>query len=147
MKKNPLFEISSFLVMFLFLYTGISKLITFSTFRFDITRSPIVRHFPTFSAIALPIIEILVAICIFLPKYRKLGLYSSLLLMIIFTLYITYMLLFTPDRPCTCGGVIRQMSWPTHVFFNLAFTLISLYAVNRISSNPVSDLERKYLHQ
>jgi len=145
MKKDLFFEIASYLIMFLFLYTGISKLVTFSTFQFDMTRSPILRYFPTLSAILLPVAEILISVLIFLPNYRKIGLYSSLFLMIIFTIYITYMLLFTPDRPCTCGGVIRQMSWTQHVFFNLVFIGLSLYAVIKISKRPEPELTSQYI--
>jgi len=146
MKKKSLIEVISFLLMFLFLYTGISKLITFETFQFDMTRSPIVRNYPTFSAIALPTIEILISICLFVPKYRKWGLYSSLILMFTFTIYIFYMLKFTPDRPCTCGGVIRQMSWPNHLYFNAFFCILSLTGVLLYNRSSVTRLETKYSH-
>jgi hypothetical protein len=49
--------------------------------------------------------------------------------MTVFTLYLGYMLLFTPNRPCVCGGVIKTMSWDQHIVFNCFFILLSLIAI------------------
>jgi len=56
-------------------------------------------------------------------------LYYAFVLMTVFTLYIAYMLLFTPKLPCSCGGVLQQMTWKQHLLFNIGFTLLAAYAI------------------
>ncbi|MFX9224384.1 MauE/DoxX family redox-associated membrane protein, partial [Acinetobacter baumannii] len=68
---------------------------------------------------------------------------------IMFTSYISYMVLFIPNLTCSCGGVIKEMSWRQHLGFNLFFIIISIVgillqqrtkdfiAINRQSRKPV----------
>nr|WP_143097972.1 MauE/DoxX family redox-associated membrane protein [Chitinophaga sp. CF118] len=62
-------------------------------------------------------------------KTRKYGLLGSLVLMLVFTVYVAYVLLFTTKRPCTCGGIIRQLSWPDHLIFNISFLLLAITGI------------------
>ena len=71
---------------------------------------------------AVPLTELAVAGLLFFVSTRGLGLKASFVLMILFTLYIGYMLVFTPHLPCSCGGVIKQLSWKEHLVFNIALT-------------------------
>jgi putative oxidoreductase len=45
--------------------------------------------------------------------------------MLLFTFYILYMLLFEKHLPCSCGGVLKEMTWKQHLVFNLFFTAIA----------------------
>jgi putative oxidoreductase len=56
--------------------------------------------------------------------------YASLFLMSAFTIY-TVAILFHAFRyiPCSCGGVIRKLTWPQHLFFNLFFVGISILGI------------------
>ncbi|MDO6433061.1 hypothetical protein Q4E93_20805 [Flavitalea sp. BT771] len=49
--------------------------------------------------------------------------------MSIFTVYITYMVELRTDRPCTCGGIISQMNWHQHMYFNTLFTILVFAAI------------------
>ena len=69
--------------------------------------------------------ELLVAAGLFIPVTRKAALLGALILMGLFTIYIGYMILFTPHLPCSCGGVLKQMSWRQHFVFNIVFTLLA----------------------
>jgi hypothetical protein len=64
-----------------------------------------------------------------MPRTRKLGLYISLGLMMAFTGYISYMMIFIPDLPCSCGGVISKMTWGQHLIFNVFFMLLALTGI------------------
>lgn len=142
-------EITAALFILLFVYTGITKLADQSSFRAVISRSPLIGQWATFLSWALPIFELLAALLLFFPKTKKLGLWIALGLMVVFTGYISYMLLFSDHLPCSCGGVLQQLTWLQHLEFNIIFTLLSalsiwfytkhqrFIAINRNSRTPV----------
>lgn len=136
-------DIISGVLLLLFLYTALSKLWDYETFRFVLKRSPLLYHFGGFIAIALPIAELLVALLLFIPRMRITGLYVSFTLISAFTLYLIYMISFSPDLPCQCGGALSLLTWKQHIFFNLFFIFLSLCGLflynknkNRRSSPP-----------
>lgn len=142
-------EITAALFILLFVYTGITKFVDQAVFRGVISRSPLIGRWATFFSWALPIAELSAAVVLFFPKSRKLGLWISFSLMVLFTGYIAYMLLFSDHLPCSCGGVLQQFTWFQHLEFNVFFILLSalslwLYtkhqrfiAINRNSRTPV----------
>ena len=133
MKSSPahiwIAEITAALFILLFVYTGITKLVDQSSFRAVISRSPLIGRWSTFLSLALPITELLTALLLFVPKTKTLGLWISLGLMILFTGYITYMLLFSDQLPCSCGGVLQQLTWLQHLEFNIIFTFLSVLSI------------------
>ncbi len=60
---------------------------------------------------------------------RKYGLWASFILLMIFTFYISGMLLSGEHLPCSCGGIIRELSWRQHLIFNLFFITLSLTGI------------------
>ena len=46
-----------------------------------------------------------------------------------FTIYIAAMLLSGSDIPCSCGGVLEEMSWGTHIIFNCFFVALSAWGI------------------
>lgn len=122
--------------IFVFVYTALSKLQQFHQFEAVLQKSPLLQSWSEALAWILPTTELLIAGLLFIPNTRRIGLYSSAALMIIFTAYIGYMILFTPHLPCSCGGVIKQMSWEQHLLFNLGLTVLSLVAIVIDSKHP-----------
>jgi uncharacterized membrane protein YphA (DoxX/SURF4 family) len=129
MKKTTIVEAITILYVILFLYTGISKLIDYSVFKEQIATSPILAPFAKIIAISVPSIEFLVVLFLTIPRWRLKGLYSSLILMFIFTCYIIALLCFSDKLPCSCGGVIELMSWSQHIAFNGLFICLSVIAI------------------
>src|SRR3569833_184182 len=84
----------------LFAYTGIMKYSDLIHFKQALHSSPLLKALSSPIAIILPGIELFISILLFMPKFQRIALISSFILMTIFTAYITYMLYFTPDRPC-----------------------------------------------
>jgi hypothetical protein len=125
MKRSYWIEIISSLFILLFVYTAVSKLIDFKHFRYTLNSAPLLKGKGNFLAWLIPISEIAVSILLFFPKTRKPGFWGSLLLMLCFTGYLTYMLFFSEVRPCSCGGVIEKMTWTQHFIFNIIFTLLA----------------------
>lgn len=127
--RTTITETIVILFIILFLYTGISKLMDYSVFKEQIAVSPILHPVAPIIAGTLPWMEFIVATLLVIPRWRLKGLYVSLALMISFTLYIIYMLLFYKDLPCSCGGVIQLLSWDQHIIFNGLFILLALTGV------------------
>lgn len=126
MKRPLVVEIICGLLIFLFVYTSLSKLNTLPQFRAVLKQSPLLENRSHFFSLAIPITELLVSLLLFLPRTRLLGFYGAATLMLIFTLYITYMINYTPHLPCSCGGVLKEMTWQQHLVFNVVFFILSL---------------------
>ena len=128
MKRN-IVEIIATLLMILFLYTGLSKLMDHRVFKAQLEQSPVMAPFSAVIAWGVPFIEILLAIILLLPAFRLKGLYASLFLMIAFTIYVIILVSFSDQLPCSCGGVIEQLSWQQHIIFNSVFTGLAAWAI------------------
>jgi uncharacterized membrane protein YphA (DoxX/SURF4 family) len=122
-------DIISALLLLLFLYTSLSKLADYETFRNVLRASPLLQPVAGQIAWLLPVSELVIAMLLFIPRLRLKGLYAAFILISLFTLYLIYMIVFTPNLPCNCGGVLKMLNWPQHIFFNLFFILLSLVGI------------------
>lgn len=129
MKRSTIVEIIAILFIILFLYTGISKLMEYDVAKEQIGLTPMLAPVSSTLVIILPIAEIITAIILFMPNTRRYGLWAALALMAAFTGYVIYILNNNDQLPCTCGGVLEQLSWPQHLVFNITFTALSIIAV------------------
>lgn len=130
------------LFIFLFVYTAVSKLLDFDNFGRMLQSSPFLKPFAGIIVWALPFTELMLSVLLIIPAWRKYGMYASLISMLVFTGYIGYMMAFANHLPCTCGGVIRSMSWKSHLFFNLGWVVLALIAIKQmqgVSRKPVTE--------
>src|SRR6266498_5549539 len=104
MKRNLIIEIICSLLILLFVYTAISNMLDFTSFKNVLNKSPLIGEKAAVVALAIPITEGLVSVLLFFPRSRFCGLYGSFMTMAIFALYLAYMIVFTPNLPCPCGG-------------------------------------------
>jgi hypothetical protein len=123
------------LLIDLFVYAAITKLSDRQHFQAVLAGMLLIKHFAGFISVALPITELVVCALLFTTHTRLLGLYASFGLMISFTVFIGYMILFVPNLPCICGGVLELMSWRQHLVFNLIFIALSAIAIKLYHSN------------
>jgi hypothetical protein len=131
-KKDKLIwfaDIASGLLLLLFLYTSLSKLADHEVFKNVLIASPLLKPYAGIIAWLVPSIEIAIAILLFIPRFRIKGLIASVILIILFTIYLLYMIAFTPNLPCSCGGVVKLLTWPQHIVFNLFFIFLSLAGI------------------
>lgn len=124
--KSSLVEIISALLIFLFVYTAISKLANHNQFVYTFGVIPFIEKYKNFFAWLIPISELIVSFFLLIPNTKRVGLITSILLLILFSLYIIIMLLFGSNLPCSCGGVIQQLSWKEHLLFNSFFILLAI---------------------
>lgn len=124
MNANPFYlDYPRRLLIFLFMYTATSKLYGFTLFQAQLSIYPILHPFSHLLAWFVPLAELALVALLVLPATTRLGLLGSLLLLTVFTCYLTIMVSFFRHLPCSCGGVLRYMSWRQHIFFNLFFIL------------------------
>lgn len=127
----------------LFVYTAVSKLSSQPAFEKVMSESVLLKHFSTALSWALPATELLVAALLVFPSTRRAGLYLSLLLMVLFTMYISWMLVYEPKLPCSCGGVIMYLNWRQHLVFNMACIALAIAGIRTIpwgvSQKPIRE--------
>lgn len=139
MRTNAAFIISIFLI-FLFAYTACSKLIDSKAFATVLGSVPLIGRGAGIVAILLPLAELLIVLLLLFESTRLVGLYASLLMLCVFTIYLGYMILAVPHLPCSCGGVISRMSWRQHVVFNLFFIGLTMIGIRSMKyTSVVSD--------
>lgn len=126
---NITLELILSLLILLWIYTGLNKYLDYSDFKHQLGRSPFIKSMATFLAITLPTGELLIALALLFKRTRAVGLYSSYLMMLLFTGYIWVMLHYSYDLPCSCGGVLEQMTWPQHFVFNACFTVLAFLGI------------------
>jgi len=129
MKKINFLDIILVLFAVLFVYAAVSKLLTYDEFKVQISKSPLIMHHSWWISWLVPTIEIVVAALLFVPKAQLFALYGAFSLMFIFTIYIGFMLAFTPDLPCSCGGILSSMGWQEHLIFNIGFTILAVIGI------------------
>src|SRR5690606_8338155 len=100
-----------YLFVLLFVYAAVSKLLDFETFRVQLAQSPLLSAYAGIIAWLVPGVEILIALLLIIPRFRVVALYSSFLLMVMFTAYIYIILNYSDFVPCSCGGVLEKLSW------------------------------------
>ncbi len=131
--KTVVVYIICLLYIILFTYAAVSKLLDFQNFQIQIGQSPLLSAFATPVSYGVPIVEIGLALTLMFSNYRLLGLYGSFILMTMFTAYIFIILNFSSFIPCSCGGILEDMSWTQHLIFNIAFVVLSGIAIILLS--------------
>lgn len=130
-----------FLLIILFTYAAASKLIDVDRFRSQLYLQPFAHGLADVLLYILPAGELTLAGLLCFNRTRFIGLLLSTLLMAAFTAYISLILLhFWGKVPCSCGGILENMSWPVHLAFNWAFLLAGITAI----ALQLADNKRKH---
>ena len=129
MKRRITVEVIAGLLIFLFLYASVSKLIDYQKFRVQIGQSPLLTAYARWFAVIVPVLEIIISLMLAIPRLQLIGFYASFNLMVMFTSYIIAITNFSEYIPCSCGGILQNMTWNQHLLFNIFFVLISLSGI------------------
>ncbi|MCD9014449.1 MauE/DoxX family redox-associated membrane protein [Parachryseolinea silvisoli] len=122
-------DIICMLLILLFVYAAINKVMEFAEFQAQIGKSPLIMHHSSWVSWLVPSAELTISAMLLLPKFRIVGTLLAFMLMLIFTLYIAFILTLSPYVPCSCGGILNTLGWTEHLIFNLIFTLVALLGV------------------
>lgn len=129
MQKNTFIDIITWFFILLFIYTGVAKLAEIHLFQEQMLSSPFLGPLARIFAWALPIGELLLAIGLFIPRWRLKALYATLVLMSLFTIYVIVLFFFDSHLSCSCGGIIEELTPKQHIFFNFACVVLSALAI------------------
>lgn len=130
MSRKWLVETIVLLLFILFVYAAASKLIDYKHFSFQIDSQPFDNRLTPWIVFGIPALEFILAGMLIYKRTLLAGLWGSLILMLLFTGYIGLIQLnYFGKIPCSCGGVISQLNWTQHLFFNLFFVLISIAGI------------------
>ena len=123
--KNYFIEAVSLFYILLFVYAAISKVLEFENFQAQLGQSSIIGAYAGIVSYSIIIIELLVSVMLVIPSFKLRGLYSSFILMSLFTVYIFIILNFTSNIPCSCGGILEKMTWKVHLIFNIISLILA----------------------
>lgn len=125
MKRENVKQLIPAVLIFLFMYAAGSKLSEFNLFRAQLSIYPFIKQMAPFLSVAIPGCEFIIVAFLLLPATRKTGLYASLITLLVFTVYLVIMVTTQNNLPCSCGGVISQLTWQQHILFNFFFIILS----------------------
>lgn len=128
--KETFITFTLIVTIFLFMYTATSKLISYKVFVFQmqLVPLPLIGTWAPFLGWAVPVTELVLVVMLYLNTTHYWGLIGSFILMLSFEIYIVWMKFLEIQTgihlPCTCGGIISNMGWTSHLLFNGAFILL-----------------------
>lgn len=145
MKRTTLIDIIVTLIVCMYLYASSSKYFDFPAFQRAMHNQPFPDWFSTFLTLFIPPAEIIVIVLLIFQKSRKTGFLASTVLMGLFTIYIAAILLHLfPRVPCSCGGIIRLLTWNQHLLFNLFFLALSFIGWRLTIKPQLAVIDRTY---
>lgn len=147
MKKETILIIITAIIAVLFFYASSSKLMDYDRSKWEMKN----QIFPVAIAWLLtwliPLIEIMLMFALLFPLTRIKALWASLFLLSSFTLYIGIVMTDIFGRvPCSCGGILKNMSYGVHLIFNLGFialTLLGLATAYNLKINSLFNIIKK----
>ena len=145
--REAIVQTACLLFIVLFAYAGLTKLLEGHLFYDNIRNSPILggKAMASLASLAIPLLELTVALLLIWKKTRLMGLYGAMGLMLLFTGYTLAIVFFSPYRPCSCGGVISLLSWEQHLLLNAILLLLALLAIWSSRKHKISSWNK--IHQ
>jgi uncharacterized membrane protein YphA (DoxX/SURF4 family) len=117
----------SYLLAFLWTYTGLDKLIRFEQSRKAFHNQTFPPELAEILSYAVPIAEILLAILLVWSISRWWGYLGSLLLLTVFLSYVGLIWVGAfPRVPCNCAGLLDSMGWGSHMILNLSLIILAI---------------------
>lgn len=115
--------------LFLFITSAINKIGEHERFMNGLSRVHFIGEYAWFISWAVPVAEIIISLFLVIPKTQRLGFYCFVTLIAVFTGYIVAMMLWAENLPCNCNLIIEKLSWEEHIWFNLGFIALSIFAL------------------
>ena len=135
MKGNLIFTSwPSWVLIFMWAYTGLEKLIRFENSRKAFLNQPMPQELEEILAYVIPGVELLLALLLLFSVTRWWGYLGSALLLTIFITYVGLIWVGAfPRVPCNCAGIIESLGWAEHFVLNLGLIGVAVWGM-RIES-------------
>lgn len=128
--KEITLKIIAGVIAALFFYAAISKLIDYDKARREMLNQVFPKNVSEVLAWLVPAAELLLIPLLIYTPTRPKGLWISLGLLTAFTGYIAVVMTGIFGRvPCSCGGILEQLSYGMHLLFNLFFMLVAFMGI------------------
>lgn len=116
-----------FLISF-FCYTALNKFLNINSFRINMIKTSIFDKDVVFYLSYFVIfIEFLVVLILLINKIKGLIMFSFL--MLVFTLYISYLNFKGLYEVCGCGGILNGLDYNYHLIINITLIFSSIYCL------------------
>jgi putative oxidoreductase len=139
-------SICAAIVAIMLFYAAISKLADYQLSKEQMLN----QVFPDWIALHLtwlvPVVELCIATALIYKNSIVYGLYAALILLTAFSIYISLSMTGLLGRiPCSCGGILKHMSYSTHLCFNVCFMLLALVGIkpNNLITKLFSNYKQK----
>jgi putative oxidoreductase len=130
LNKNILLKYLRDAIVLMWCYAAGSKLIQYEESRGEMLNQVFPLAISEVLVWAVPVTELIIAVMLLKPAKLRPALWASLILLSLFTLYISVVMTGVFGRiPCSCGGILEKMSWGQHLIFNLFFIALTLVAI------------------
>ncbi|MFC3355525.1 MauE/DoxX family redox-associated membrane protein [Sphingobacterium zeae] len=125
------------------LYVGMDKIWIHDAFELSLVHQPIIGAFAPVLSWLMPLLEISLAVLLFMPskKLEYLGWSLSLLLILIFSIYIALGVFgVLKDAPCMCSSFLTNVNRITHLWINALLFMLSLagFFISSKTSNRIT---------
>ena len=127
--RTTLVNTVSFLLVLLFVYAAASKLLDMEKFYVQTRQSTLLSSYAQLVIYVIPLTELVIVVLLSMASTQRIGLFFSSVLLNLFSGYISILLAFSPNVPCSCGGILEKMSWQQHLYFNVVFAGLALTAL------------------
>jgi len=138
MKKETILKFICGSIAALFFYAAFSKLMDYDKSVGEMRNQIFSAAIANILTWLIPTMEIILTFLLIFSNTRKIALWGSLLLLSAFTLYIGVVMTGVFGRiPCSCGGILKNMGYGIHIFFNLFFVAISILGITLTDGTPI----------
>lgn len=122
--------IPTILLILLWTYTGLEKLIRFKDSRKAFLNQPMPNELEEVLAYTIPGVELLLTLLLLFTATRWWGFLGSILLLTIFTTYVGLIWVGAfPRVPCNCAGLLESLGWAEHFILNLSCIGIAVFGL------------------
>lgn len=114
----------------LFFYAAMSKLIEYEQSKSEMLNQVFPSKWAGIITWMVPATELIIAAALLLRQSQRAGLWAATLLLSAFSAYIAIVMTGIFGRiPCSCGGILKHMSYETHLLFNLFFVALGIIGI------------------
>jgi len=129
MKRDNINSAIAAILILVFSYAAISKMINLNLFNAQLKTHPYLQSYAGYLKWLIPVAELTISVFLIFPKTRLKAITASASLLVLFTIYLGVMILTQSNLPCSCGGIINKLSWRGHILLNFALIGISVIGI------------------
>ncbi|OCA77124.1 hypothetical protein BBI01_01280 [Chryseobacterium artocarpi] len=124
--KNIISEIVVFILILTWVYTFASKVFDFETFERQIRGAYLLSSGGNLLPYILQLVHAGIILMLLNKNWRRLGLITSMVVLVLYTGYLVYVLKFAPSIPCSCIALFNWINWNDQLYFNFIILAINI---------------------